>query len=140
MKKIEPGIAAQTIALMRSCLIVCVVAIISAITLELCYTKSVNAEERYKNVLQPGGSTEKMQESSKGCLDCHLKTDAPTMHENPAVQIGCAECHGGNPTIRANGLKTDDPAYQAAKRLAHVLPTYPESWPSSANPKTPIPS
>lgn len=135
MKKIEPRIAAQTIALMHACLLVGVVTIISAITLELCCTKSVNAEERYKNVLQPGGSTEKMQESSKGCLDCHLKTDAPTMHENPAVQIGCAECHGGDPTIRANGLKTDDPAYQDAKRLAHVLPTHPESWPSSANPK-----
>jgi hypothetical protein len=101
----------------------------------LLASAAVHAEEPYLNVIQPGGTREKMEETSRGCLDCHTKTDAPTMHENPAVQIGCAECHGGNPTVRATGLKPREASYDAAKKLAHVLPTHPEWWPTSANPK-----
>src|SRR5579859_2055930 len=36
---------------------------------------------------------------STGCITCHSKSDAPTMHENKAIQLGCADCHGGNPNI-----------------------------------------
>ena len=93
------------------------------------------AEEPYKHVIQPWGSKERMEETSRGCLDCHTKTDAPTMHENPAVHIGCAECHGGDATVRARGHEPRDPAYEAAKKLAHVQPRHPEWWPTSANPK-----
>lgn len=93
------------------------------------------ADKPYENVLRPGITAEEMAATSKGCLDCHVKTDAPTMHENPAIHIGCAQCHGGDPEVRAEGLAKEDPAYDAAKKLAHVLPRHPENWPTSANPK-----
>lgn len=75
---------------------------------------------------------------SSGCYSCHVQTDAPTMHSSPAVQLGCVDCHGGNPKIFGNSdLKHDAPDYVAARDKAHVLPKYPKSWhyPSSANPK-----
>ncbi|MEO1729734.1 MAG: hypothetical protein AAFR64_03240, partial [Pseudomonadota bacterium] len=79
-----------------------------------------------------------MDAKSEGCLTCHIKTDAPTMHVTPAVRLGCVDCHGGNPAIRGNSqLPHDHPDYIAARDTAHVLPTLPDSWhfPSSANPK-----
>ncbi len=75
---------------------------------------------------------------SAGCNSCHVQTDAPTMHTSPAVQLGCTDCHGGDPAIRGDAdLPHDDPDYVAARDKAHVLPKYPGSWhyPSSANPK-----
>jgi hypothetical protein len=107
-----------------------VVAMVAASALRVAY-----GEDPYTDVLQPWGSKEKMVETSVGCLDCHTKTDAPTMHENPAVHIGCAECHGGTPSVRATGLRKGEPAYEAAKKIAHVQPLHPEWWPTSANPK-----
>jgi hypothetical protein len=59
---------------------------------------------------------------SVGCLDCHTKTDAPTMHTSSNVVLGCTDCHGGNPK---RGLPIN---------LAHVLPKNPEYWETSANP------
>ena len=79
-----------------------------------------------------------MAAKSDGCFSCHVRTDQPTMHETPAVRLGCVDCHGGNAEVFGNsGLAHDDPAYVAARDAAHVLPKYPESWhwPSSANPK-----
>ncbi|MEM6858589.1 MAG: hypothetical protein AAF559_12015 [Pseudomonadota bacterium] len=79
-----------------------------------------------------------MDAKSEGCLTCHIKTDAPTMHVSPAVRLGCTDCHGGNPSIAGNSeLPHDHPDYVAARDAAHVLPTLPKSWywPSSANPK-----
>jgi hypothetical protein len=81
------------------------------------------------------GSAEVMQATSYGCRDCHTTTDAVTMHRNPAVQIGCAECHGGDPSVRADLSAPGSVEYERAKRAAHVLPRHPENWPSSANPK-----
>ena len=74
---------------------------------------------------------------SAGCYSCHVRTDAPTMHESPAVKLGCTDCHGGDATVTGNReLAHDDPEYVAARERAHVLPMYPASWhyPSSANP------
>jgi len=93
------------------------------------------ADEKYENIVRPGGSQIEMEETSKGCLDCHIKTDAPTMHENPAIHIGCAQCHGGDPSVRAEGIPQGDPRYAEAKSSAHILPQHPDRWPSSANPK-----
>jgi hypothetical protein len=79
-----------------------------------------------------------MAAKSDGCFSCHVRTDQPTMHETPAVRLGCVDCHGGNAEVFGNSeLSHDDPAYVAARDAAHVLPKYPESWhwPSSANPK-----
>jgi hypothetical protein len=80
-----------------------------------------------------------VQAKSSGCYSCHVQTDAPTMHSSPAVQLGCVDCHGGDPKVIGNAkLRHDDPAYVAARDKAHVLPKYPKSWhyPSSANPKS----
>ena len=74
---------------------------------------------------------------SDGCYSCHLQTDAPTMHESPAVRLGCVDCHGGDPSVKGNAqLAHSDASYLAAMERAHVLPRYPLSWhyPSSANP------
>jgi mono/diheme cytochrome c family protein len=40
------------------------------------------------------------QIKSEGCMSCHAKTDRHTMHVNPAVIIGCVDCHGGNAAVK----------------------------------------
>jgi hypothetical protein len=75
---------------------------------------------------------------SAGCSSCHTATDQPTMHANPAVVLGCVDCHGGDAGVQAPpGLAADDPAYRALVEQAHVLPRLPETWhyPDSANPQ-----
>src|SRR5262252_10564923 len=37
---------------------------------------------------------------STGCLTCHTHIETPTMHVNPAVQLGCVDCHGGAPNVQ----------------------------------------
>lgn len=96
---------------------------------------SASAQEEWNPVLQPWGSLDKMKSTSTGCFDCHTKTDAPSMHSNPAVLIGCTECHGGNANVRAENIEPGTFSYETAKRLAHVLPRNPEVWATSANPK-----
>jgi len=74
-------------------------------------------------------SVAEMDAKSEGCLTCHVKTDAPTMHVSPAVRLGCTDCHGGNVSVRGNSeLPHDHPDYVAARDAAHVLPKYPGSW------------
>ncbi|WP_128891014.1 hypothetical protein [Erythrobacter sp. HKB08] len=104
--------------------------------------KSRKVERDYSKVraeAAPARQTvEQMMAKSDGCYSCHVKTDAPTMHMTPAVQLGCIDCHGGDPTVQGDSsLAHDDPAYVAARDAAHVLPKYPDDWhfPSSANPK-----
>ena len=80
---------------------------------------------------------EQVDAKSAGCVSCHVKSDAPTMHLTPAVKLGCTDCHGGDARVIGNpSLSRKDPAYFAAQERAHVLPRYPHSWnyPSSANP------
>ena len=74
---------------------------------------------------------------SQGCIGCHTASDHATMHANPAVVLGCVDCHGGNAMVmRPAGSEPRDDAYRAAVQDAHVLPHYPLAWkyPSSANP------
>ncbi len=59
-------------------------------------------------------------DQSKSCLECHSGIEK--MHASKAVQLGCVDCHGGNPT-------------QSEKEKAHVQPKFPDKWPTSANPK-----
>ena len=83
-------------------------------------------------------SNEQMEAKSAGCVTCHTATDEKTMHANPAVKLGCTDCHGGNANVRrSSGDSVVDPAYLAVMEQAHVLPRYPESWhyPSSTNPE-----
>ncbi len=69
-------------------------------------------------------SREQAEAKSAGCKTCHSPFDQWTMHETPAVVLGCTDCHGGDATA-------------TTEEAAHVLPRYPESWhyPSAANPK-----
>lgn len=83
-------------------------------------------------------SPEAAARNSHGCMSCHTATDQPTMHANPAIIIGCTDCHGGDASVFApSGTHPGDARYTAAQEKAHVLPRYPETWgyPSSANPK-----
>ncbi|MDB5738145.1 MAG: hypothetical protein JWO65_1813 [Sphingomonas bacterium] len=75
---------------------------------------------------------------SAGCMSCHTASDAPSMHPGAAVVLGCADCHGGDPSVTlASGIPPGDPRYIAARDGAHVLPRYPKAWnwPSAANPQ-----
>ncbi len=95
---------------------------------------------------------------STGCISCHTKTDSMSMHPSEGVLLGCADCHGGNPAVmRPAGIDPSvggprvvenaagvynvphdrhfDPAYKAAMDKAHVLPHFPERWPTSAKPE-----
>jgi hypothetical protein len=67
-------------------------------------------------------TAEQAQAKSAGCVTCHSPFDAFTMHRTPAMVLGCTDCHGGDATA-------------TVKERAHVLPRYPSSWPSAANPK-----
>lgn len=81
---------------------------------------------------------EAVQAKSAGCMSCHTRTDATTMHTNPAVRLGCADCHGGDAAIRLEqGAQRGSAAYTKAMESAHVLPRFPDAWhyPSSANPQ-----
>ncbi len=61
------------------------------------------------------------QAKSMGCVSAKCHAGIEPMHESPAVHLGCADCHGGDP----DSLEKD---------RAHVRPRYPEAWPTSANP------
>ncbi len=75
--------------------------------------------------------------TSAGCIDCHRGIDTTSMHRNPAVKIGCTECHGGDASVRAEGITNASAAYRSALRSAHVQPRFPDRWPTSANPEGP---
>ncbi len=87
----------------------------------------------------PSQTSAEAATKSAGCLSCHSKSDAASMHKSDAVVLGCTDCHGGNAgvALEDKALKQGDPAYLAVLRRAHVLPRFPEAWhwPSSANPK-----
>lgn len=113
-----------------------------AVTQTLAADKEKAVERDYSRVIAPPAparqSIAEMDAKSDGCLTCHVKTDAPTMHVTPAVRLGCTDCHGGDTSVRGNPeLPHDHPDYVAARDRAHVLPKYPDSWhfPSSANPE-----
>src|SRR5882762_595347 len=40
---------------------------------------------------------------SKGCQSCHVTTDSQSMHDTPAVRLGCSDCHGGDSTVTLQG-------------------------------------
>jgi hypothetical protein len=82
-------------------------------------------------------TAEMVQAKSAGCISCHTASDRASMHQSPAVRLGCTDCHGGDATVvRAASDAAGSEAYTAALERAHVLPMYPESWhESSANPE-----
>ena len=81
------------------------------------------------------------QNKSSGCESCHRyagnSADHRTMHSNPAVVLGCTDCHGGNASIQKQALsQAGDSAYAQAMNLAHVSSRDPQRGPfkTSANP------
>ncbi len=78
-----------------------------------------------------------MEVKSAGCMSCHTTTDSRSMHQNPAVHLGCTDCHGGNAEVFIESAATADEQL-AAKLRAHVEPSLKKLWnyPSnSANPE-----
>ena len=102
---------------------------------------SAHKVEREYPVYPPAPKTQTkadMSVKSEGCISCHTNTDELTMHETPAIKLGCTDCHGGNADIHvALGLHKGDKEYLHTLEKAHVLPLFPDKWhfPSSANPK-----
>ena len=83
-------------------------------------------------------SVAEAQVKSAGCVSCHTATDRPTMHQNPAVVLGCTDCHGGDAGVVAPPAGVSAEAeYRARLEQAHVQPRYPSAWrwPSSATPE-----
>ncbi len=105
------------------------------ILIALAQCRTTQTAEAPVQTIQPGYTQSQVDAASLGCKDCHTQTDAPSMHANKAVALGCVHCHGGNADIRAAGVNVTDAQYQHLKNSAHVLPLHPENWPSSAKPK-----
>jgi len=70
---------------------------------------------------------------SDGCLSCHKGVED---HHSGKVKISCVGCHGGNASVVSVPPlgKRGDPAYEKARRTAHVLPKHPGVFKTSANP------
>ncbi|MSO92483.1 MAG: hypothetical protein EXQ86_03680 [Rhodospirillales bacterium] len=77
-------------------------------------------------------SAEEAAAKSSGCLTCHTETDSPSMHASALVNLGCADCHGGDATV----VRKSGEDMQAMAR-AHVMPRHPKEWdfPRSRNPE-----
>ncbi len=99
-----------------------------------------NAVERHYEMAPPAPSSQsdaEVEAKSEGCMSCHTDTDRRTMHQSPAVKLGCTDCHGGDPAVVVpEGATRHDETYKQAMEEAHILPRYPDEWntPSSANP------
>jgi len=57
---------------------------------------------------------------SESCIHCH--TDVGNMHPPNTINIGCADCHGGNP----QAFTIDH---------SHIAPRFPPAWKGAANPE-----
>jgi hypothetical protein len=68
-----------------------------------------------------GETEQQAQAASVGCISCHVGIEHPNMHAEETVQLGCADCHGGNPSITADAAR-GTPEYAALERKAHVQP------------------
>ena len=117
-----------------------VVGILLAANMAMASEESHKVERDYPNypVAPKTQSKSQMQAKSAGCISCHINTDEKTMHETPAIKLGCTDCHGGNADIHvAANLSKGDEDYLHTLEKAHVLPLYPDKWhfPSSANPE-----
>jgi len=100
--------------------------------------KPVQRDYTYAPPAPAEQGTADVERKSAGCVSCHIDNDLPSMHANPAVKIGCIDCHGGDSSVtRTASMESGSPEYVAATERAHILPLYPNSWeyPSSANPE-----
>ncbi len=65
----------------------------------------------------------KINAQSAGCVVCHINTESMHFDGDDDLDIGCADCHGG------------DPKETMDKTKAHVQPRNPEWWKSTGNPE-----
>ncbi len=107
----------------------------------LCATAGSSASSVVDAAYLPAPAAQTVKEADTktlGCMSCHTATDRHTMHQNPAVILGCSDCHGGDARVfRPDGARREDAPYVATLRQAHVLPRNERawSWPSSATPE-----
>lgn len=73
----------------------------------------------YQNVNLLNQTRDEAHAKSHGCVACHVGAVDP--HEKASLNIGCVDCHGGDPNA-------------TTKEHAHVTPRIPAAWVSSANP------
>ncbi len=120
----------------------------------------LEAVERHYVAAPPAPSFQTSQDAdakSAGCISCHSKSDAKSMHASSSVVLGCTDCHGGNAAVFGpageefharsaigprNPLTLTEeeehergephthwsPAYLGALEQAHVLPRFPTRW------------
>lgn len=118
--------------------------VLTFILLAASLSSLANAPVVKKNMAPPAPEKQTEREAdvkSAGCITCHTASDRHTMHANPAVILGCTDCHGGNTRIekpaKAEYKGVGASAYLEAMSQAHVLPRFPKKWntPNSANPE-----
>jgi hypothetical protein len=119
---------------------VALLAALSALSIAIAAEEEKPVERTYVTAppAPASQSPEEAARKSAGCVSCHTASDQKTMHANPAIQIGCTDCHGGDATVALPaGTAKDAAAYVQTRERAHVLPRYPEAWhyPKSANPE-----
>ncbi|MDF1780299.1 MAG: hypothetical protein P1U67_03285 [Alcanivoracaceae bacterium] len=121
-------------------LVLTLLLLVSAVSFGSEESIAVDVPNRVTAPSAPAWQTKAEAETkSQGCVSCHAASDEKTMHANPAVTLGCVDCHGGDASVMRPDNINDIHAesYQSALRSAHVLPNYPSDWhfPHSANPK-----
>lgn len=131
---------AHYIAKQPAAILIAVISIV-VVPIALMAAEGEKPVERTYAVTPPAPANqtaEAAEAKSAGCMSCHTETDSKSMHVNPAVQLGCTDCHGGNADVFVNvGASRESAGYDQVLERAHVLPLYPESWhfPHSANPE-----
>lgn len=126
---VDTDVDARSFVRAAALILVLFAALLSHAAIASDHTEAV---ERHYTMAPPAPASQSqaaMEKSSRGCMTCHTQTDQRTMHENPAINLGCADCHGGNVDImRPKGSERHDDDYIASMQKAHVLPRYPEEW------------
>jgi Uncharacterized conserved protein len=104
------------------------IALSSCVSVALLFT-SLRGSSATPQTSLPNGMGQSRGEAdrkSAGCVTCHSPMDEPTMHPTKTVQLGCTDCHGGNPSSTAGpGAAPNSPEYLAAKENAHIQPRDP---------------
>jgi hypothetical protein len=82
---------------------------------------TVGAEQAAAKLPRMGETPQEAAAASTGCIACHIGIEHPNMHAEDVVQLGCADCHGGNAAITTAAARGSR-EYEAAEDKAHVLP------------------
>jgi cytochrome c553 len=111
-------------------------ALLSLLLLALAAAAFASEHEAAREIVYPDYGSAPAEQTpaqadakSAGCVSCHDPMDEPSMHRNPAVVLGCTDCHGGDATVsRPGGAEIGAPDYDAATALGHVQPRHPAAW------------